>query len=150
MNRFKLHPTTRLFLAITLPLLTACASTTPKAPQAEPAQPTAAAAATPANDYPTLTRVEYVLECMQEQGGQTRDNLYHCACAADKMAEKMNHEEYAQAQTFTYNLSAPGERGAEFRDPPQSAKLRNALKEAKAQAASACFLKPTGKSGDKK
>ncbi|QSA95758.1 hypothetical protein [Methylococcus sp. EFPC2] len=127
-------------------LLSACAASTPKttAPAADAA---AAAESKPANDYPTLTRVEFVLECAQEQPGglQNRDNIYHCACAADQVAEKLGHEDYAQAQTFTYNFGAAGERAAEFRDPPQSAKLRNALKEAKAQAASACFLKPVGK-----
>jgi len=134
-----------ILMAAALSALVACAGNSKAPVPADVSQDAKAA-----NDYPTLTRVEFVLECMQEQGGQTRDNLYHCACAADKVAARMNHEEYAQAQTFTYNFSTPGERGAEFRDPPQSAKLRNALKEAKAEAATACFLKPSGKGAAKK
>jgi hypothetical protein len=118
-------------LSILSALLGACAS----APQ--PA-PTAAAPAAPVNDFPTQTRVEYVLQCMQEHGGQNYDNLYHCVCAADKIAARMSHEEFDQAQTFAYLYNTPGERGGEFRDPPQSKKLRDRLKEAKAEAA-ACF-----------
>jgi hypothetical protein len=91
-----------------------------------------------ASGYPTQTRVEYVLQCMQEHGGQNYDNLYHCVCAIDKIAAKLSPAEFDQAQTFTYLYNTPGERGGEFRDPPQSKKLRDQLKEAKAEAA-ACF-----------
>lgn len=122
---------------VLLAALSGCTEVPKSPPKTEPAVESKAL-----NDYPTLTRVEFVLECMKEQGGQTYDNLYHCACAVDKVAERMSHEEYAQAQTFTHMFNTPGERGAEFRDPPQSAKLRNALKEAKVEAAAACFLKP--------
>lgn len=107
-----------------------------------PPQAAAAPAAKPAdraNDFPTLARVEYVLQCMLEHGGQNYDNLYHCACAADTLAGKLSYEDFAQAQTFTYLYSMPGERGGEFRDPPQSGDLRARLKEAKALAQRTCF-----------
>ncbi|WP_045223306.1 hypothetical protein [Methyloterricola oryzae] len=123
----------RIALCVGLGLLGACAS----APK--PEAPAAAAAAV--NDFPTQARVEYVLGCMQEHGGQNYDNLYHCVCSADKIASKMSYEEFGQAQTFTFLFNTPGERGAEFRDPPQSDKLRKKLKEAKAEAAAACFPK---------
>lgn len=119
----------RLGMLVGLSFLGACASA-PK-PQA-PAE---------SNDFPTQARVEYVLQCMQEHGGQNYDNLYHCVCSADKIAGKMSYEEFGQAQTFTYLFNTPGERGAEFRDPPQSDKLRKKLKEAKTEAAAACFSK---------
>lgn len=112
-------------------LLGACANT-PKA---------ASPAPTEVNDFPTQARVEYVLGCMQEHGGQNYDNLYHCVCSADKIASKMSYDEFSQAQTFTFLFNTPGERGGEFRDPPQSDKLRKKLKEAKAEAATACFPK---------
>lgn len=127
------------FISLLSALLGACAS----APQSQAPQTNAAPAA-PVNDFPTLTRVEYVLQCMQEHGGQNYDNLYHCVCAADKVAGRMTREEFDQAQTFTYLYNTPGERGAEFRDPPQSKKLRDRLKEAKAEAA-ACFPAKPGK-----
>lgn len=100
------------------------------------------------NDFPTLARVEYVLQCMQEHGGQNYNNLYHCTCAVDKIASRMSHDEFVQAQTFTYGFSMAGERGAEFRDPPESAKLREKYKEAKKYAQEACF--PAGADKDVK
>ena len=100
------------------------------------------------NDFPTLARVEYVLQCMLEHGGQNYDNLYHCACAADTIASKMSFEDFGQAQTFTYLFSTPGERGGQFRDPPESQRLRGLLKDSKALAQAKCFPDaPEGDSG---
>lgn len=108
-------------------------------PQVQPAT-------APALDFPTLNRVEYVLGCMQEQGGQNYDTMYHCVCAVDQVDQKMTYAEYDQAQTFTQLYGMGGERGAVFRDPPESARLRDLLKQAKAQAAKVCFpAKPQGR-----
>lgn len=79
------------------------------------------------------------MQCMLEHGGQNYDNLYHCVCVADTLASQLRYEEFAQAQTFTYLYNTPGERGGEFRDPPQSGQLRTRLKEAKALAQQKCF-----------
>jgi len=105
------------------------------APQPQPA----ATGERTVNDFPTLARVEYVLQCMLEHGGQNYDNLYHCTCAADVLASKMSYDDYSQSLTFTYMFSMPGERGGEFRDPPESKRLRELLKESKALAQSRCF-----------
>ncbi|QJD31424.1 hypothetical protein GNH96_11800 [Methylococcus geothermalis] len=106
--------------------------------------PAGAAAPQGANDFPTLTRVEYVLQCMQEHGGQNYDNMYHCACAVDVIAKAMAPEEYDQAVTFTNLFGMAGERGSVFRDPPQSEQLRKKLKDAKAAANDTCFPKAPG------
>ncbi|NJD07163.1 MAG: hypothetical protein FIA97_11810 [Methylococcaceae bacterium] len=113
-------------------------STQPTQPS-NPAETPKETVAKPTNDFPTLSRVEYVLQCMQDHGGQNYDNLYHCTCAVDYIAGKMSHEDFDQAQAFTYLFNTPGERGAEFRDPPQSDKLRSLLKKTKAEAAEQCF-----------
>lgn len=111
----------------------------PAAEAPREAAPSSPPAAESRNDFPTLARVEYVMQCMLEHGGQNYDNLYHCVCAADTVAGKLSYEDFAQAQTFTYLFNLPGERGGEFRDPPQSAQLRTRLKEAKALAQETCF-----------
>ena len=94
-----------------------------------------------ANDFPTQARVEFVLGCMNEQGGQSYDNLYKCVCAVDAVAAEMSHEEFAQAQVFSQLRSTAGERGGVFRDPEQArslvAKLAAVLERARAQ----CFVK---------
>jgi hypothetical protein len=103
------------------------------------------------NDFPTQARVEYVMQCMAEKGGQNLDNMYHCVCAIDKIASKMRFQEYSEALTFTYMFDTPGEKGGEFRDPPKSKELRDKLKEAKKEA-EGCFPEVPGKKaeGEKK
>ncbi len=93
------------------------------------------------NDFSTQTRVEYVLECMNQRGGQSYQFFYPCVCSVDKIATLMTDEEYTQAQTYSRFRSLPGERGSVFRDPPKSRDLRKRLEEAKSLAAKACHLK---------
>jgi len=122
----------RTLSAGTLMLLSACAAHPPVIPPAtETPQVT--------NDFPTQARVEYVLQCMDQHGGQNFDNLYHCICAIDKLAEKFHYQELSEAQTFTYLYDTPGERGAEFRDPPHAKILRDKLKDARKTIDSVCF-----------
>lgn len=96
---------------------------------------------TTTNDFPTLARVEYVLQCMKKHGGQSYDTLYPCACSLDKIASKIPYEEYAQAQTFSYLRGTPGEAGGLFRDPPQAEELSGRLEQAEEEAEKACFVK---------
>jgi hypothetical protein len=112
-------------------LLSGCASGAKPTPSAQ--------TAVPANDFPTLTRVEYVLSCMKEKGGNNYDNMYHCVCAVDHIAAKMPHEEFLQAETFETNKYLGGERGNLFRDPPQAKALRDKLTSVLDEANAACF-----------
>jgi hypothetical protein len=94
-----------------------------------------------ANDFPTQARVEFVLACMNEQGGQSYDTLYKCVCLIDAIATEMSHDEFAEAQVFSQLRSTAGERGGVFRDPVQAqsliAKLEAALERGKAR----CFIR---------
>jgi hypothetical protein len=98
------------------------------------------AGATLANDFPTQARVEFVLGCMNEQGGQSYDTLYKCVCLVDAIATELTHDEFVEAQVFSQLKSTAGERGGVFRDPDQAqvliAKLEAALDRGKAR----CFL----------
>jgi len=68
--------------------------------------------------YPTVDRVEYVLECMQRNGGK-QEFLYKCACVIDEVAQKYAYDDFVEASTAARYQSLAGERGGEFRDPPQ-------------------------------
>ncbi len=124
-----------LALLFTLPLVLSNPSWAAKPKKAEtaPKEP-----APLVNDFPTQARVEFVMQCMAEHGGSNLDNMYHCVCAIDKIAETMNFQDYSESLTFTYMFDTPGDKGGEFRDPPQSKVLRDRLKTAKKSAAS-CF-----------
>lgn len=94
------------------------------------------------NDFPTQARVEYVLQCMARQGGQSYDNLYACICGVDKIAEQISYQEYTSAQMLTYLWSTPGERGGVFRDAATDARKRiKNLAKIQQDAEASCFLR---------
>jgi len=68
--------------------------------------------------YPTVDRVEYVLECMQKNDGK-HEFLYKCACVIDEIAQKYAYDDFVEASTAARYQSLAGERGGVFRDPPQ-------------------------------
>ena len=94
-----------------------------------------------ANDFPTQARVEYVLSCMGEHGGQSYDTLYACICIIDKIADRMSYREYTAAETLSFLFSTPGERGGIFRDAaPQSRKRIKALRALREDAEAGCLI----------
>jgi hypothetical protein len=93
------------------------------------------------NGYPTLARVEYVLQCMEKNGGQNLDALYPCACSIDKIAAQLPYDDFAEAQTFTFMRDASGEAAGLFRDPPRAKELRERLEDAEGVARKNCFVK---------
>ena len=94
-----------------------------------------------ANDFPTQARVEFVLSCMDERGGQSYNSFYPCICAIDKIASKMPYREYTAAETLSFLYGTPGERGGFFRDAaPRSRKRIKAFQALRAEAEAACFV----------
>ena len=94
-----------------------------------------------ANDFPTQTRVEFVLSCMDARGGQSYNSLYPCICAIDRIAAKMPYREYTAAETLSFLYSTPGERGGFFRDAaPRSRKRIKAFQALREEAEAACFV----------
>jgi hypothetical protein len=93
------------------------------------------------NDFPTQARVEFVLGCMSEQGGQSYDTLYRCVCLVDKVAAEMSYKEFSEAQVFSQLRSTPGERGGVFRDPDQAGALVEKLEGAIARGKAECFVR---------
>jgi hypothetical protein len=94
-----------------------------------------------ANDFPTQARVEFVLGCMSEQGGQSYDTLYKCVCLVDAIAVEMSYDEFAQAQVFSQLRSTPGERGGVFRDPDQARTLVAKLQAATERGKAKCLIR---------
>jgi hypothetical protein len=96
------------------------------------------------NDFPTQARVEFVLRCMSENGGQSYDTLYPCVCLIDRIAAAMSYAEFAEAQVFAQLRSTPGERGGLFRDPERSHVLTEKLEAAMQEGRAACFVRDEG------
>ena len=94
-----------------------------------------------ANDFPTQARVEFVLGCMDERGGQSYNSLYPCICVIDKIASRMPYREFAASETLSFLYSTPGERGGFFRDAaPRSRKRFKAFRALREEAEAACFV----------
>ncbi|MGQ0672130.1 MAG: hypothetical protein ACT4N2_04525 [Hyphomicrobium sp.] len=63
-----------------------------------------ALAAEPVNDFPTVTRGDYIFGCMQVNGNN-RLVLERCACSIDVIAGLISHDEYVEAETImSYRL----------------------------------------------
>lgn len=99
-----------------------------------------AGAAAAENDFPTMSRMEYVMECMKDHDGK-HEYLYKCSCAVDQIASRLRYNDYLEASTALRNQSLRGERGAEFRDPPEVRSMAKRYKGVQQQANDACFVK---------
>ncbi len=100
-----------------------------------------AAQTAPRHDYPTQTRVEYVLGCMKLKGGQNYTTMYGCVCAIDRIAEHLDYDEYVQAEMLGFLLGTPGERGGLFRDATPDARDRaKRFEQVRVDAEAACFV----------
>jgi hypothetical protein len=71
------------------------------------------------SEYPTVERVEFVLECMQRNAGK-QEFLYKCACVMDELARRYTYDDFVEASTAARFQSLGGERGGVFRDPPKT------------------------------
>jgi hypothetical protein len=69
-----------------------------------------------AHDYPTVDRVEFVVECMRNNGGEYH-YLYKCACVIDTIAKELTYDQYVEDSTVARYQGMAGERMGEFRDP---------------------------------
>jgi hypothetical protein len=95
----------------------------------------------PAQDhnYPTSERVDYVIGCMAVNGN-TREAMFKCSCAIDKIAALMPYSHYEEAET-ALSLRKGGGVGGRiglFRDPPQIKAVIAELQHAQAAANTQC------------
>jgi len=93
-----------------------------------------------ANDFPTQARVEYVLRCMDSNGGQKYEILYSCTCLIDKIADQIAYDEFVEAEVFLQLRRTPGERGGVFRDPDRASLLVRKINELTEAAKKSCFM----------
>jgi len=108
-----------------------------------------------ANDYPTRDRVEYVLNCLQDLGRNSMDDLQTCSCRIDSIASEMPFETYNYAVTYERNKRMTGEKGSVFRDNKAGKKFAKQLAVVKETAGGQCkqvvqIVAPTDLTGDKR
>jgi hypothetical protein len=94
----------------------------------------------PVHNYPTQARVEYVNECIATHG-DSLSSVYQCSCVIDRIADKLNYDDYVEAVAFSRYSGLPGERSGVFRDSERAQKMGKLFRDVEAQAFSACGLK---------
>ena len=92
-----------------------------------------------AHDYPTVDRVEFVLECLRNNGGE-HQYLYKCSCAIDAIAAELSYEVYVDASTVARYQGMGGERAGVFRDSDGMKDLAKRYRTAQAQAFKQCGI----------
>ena len=66
-----------------------------------------------ANNYPTLDRVQYVLECVQNYPDKVHQEMvYKCSCAIDEIAKQISYDDFINDWTASKAISIAGDRGA--------------------------------------
>jgi hypothetical protein len=91
----------------------------------------------PANNYPTVARIEYVRECMNRAGGK-EGTMYQCACAIDRIAEKFTYDDFVEATTYARYSTLPGEAGGIFRDTDEAKQKAKLFRTVESEAYRAC------------
>ena len=92
------------------------------------------------NDYPTLARVEYVFDCLNENRGPRHEMVYKCVCAADRVAEAVPYDRWVDLSTFFNAQPMAGERGAYVRERTDIQAQLKSYRELQLQAKKACFI----------
>jgi hypothetical protein len=93
-----------------------------------------------AKEFPTVDRVEYVLECMSRNGGGY-EYVYKCSCVIDRIAAQLNYEQYVEAATIARHQSLAGERGGVFRDPDANKEIAKKYRSVQSEANRHCEVK---------
>src|SRR5690625_959058 len=91
-----------------------------------------------ANDYPTETRVDYVLGCMAANG-QDYLTMQKCSCSIDAIAEAMPYEDYERVETIVRMRDRRGELGVLFRTSRMLEDDMQEFTRAQVQADLQCF-----------
>ena len=96
-------------------------------------------AAAAADCYPTVDRVQFVLECMKNHEGKY-EYLYKCSCAIDAIAKQMPYDTFVEAANIARYSGMGGERMGVFRDSDEMRALAKKWKAVEAEANQACFI----------
>jgi len=99
-------------------------------------------AATPKHDYPTVTRVEYVIVCMRDAPKASPEYMYKCSCVVDKIAEHLDYDEFIKESTTSDAISIGGERGEVMRGLKGGRQVARTFRGIENEARKACFMKP--------
>lgn len=129
------HLPARVRVSRALPLLIALAAGPVFGQETKPAPKVDRAAAKAG--YPTSDRVEFVLECMKNNGGEYA-YVYKCSCAIDEIAKRLTYEQFVDGGSSARYQGMGGERTGVFRDAPGAKDMAKRYREAVSTARKTC------------
>ena len=98
----------------------------------------AASAQSPANDFPTQARADYVFACMAANG-QTREVLQKCSCSIDVIASLIPYDAYVAGETVASMAQDIGPVGRAMNAETLAKEDLATLRRAQAEAEVRCF-----------
>jgi hypothetical protein len=101
-----------------------------------------APAAAAENSFPTVDRVLYVQECMRNHPGPHYEMVNKCACALDRLAAEISHEDYVSLSTAANATTIGGERGSYIRESEPLQQEVRRYRALQARVKKACFITP--------
>jgi hypothetical protein len=103
------------------------------------AKPKAKPVAKVAN-YPTLDRVQYVLECVQNYPDKVHQEMvYKCSCAIDEIAKQISYDDFINDWTSSKAITIAGDRGA-IREHQMVKGMVKEFKDVQANAQKICLF----------
>ena len=92
------------------------------------------------NNYPTLDRVQYVLECAQNHPEKVhQEMIYKCSCAIDEIAKHISYDDFINDWTSSKAITIAGDRGA-IREHSMVKGMVKEFNETQAKAQKACLF----------
>jgi hypothetical protein len=93
------------------------------------------------NDFSTVTRVHYVLDCMAaNEDMNVYEGTHKCSCVVDKLAEVFTEREFEDISVGFRYKNLPADRGATFRDDKQIRSGLDLFEETHAKAYKECRI----------
>ncbi|MBU0601831.1 MAG: hypothetical protein KKD25_05460 [Gammaproteobacteria bacterium] len=93
-----------------------------------------------ANDFPTASRVEFALDCIQNYSNN-QEYIYKCSCLIDEIAAKLSYDEYVELSSFSRSAAMSGERGGMFRGTDQTKEAVKKYLGIVSESKKRCFIK---------
>ncbi len=95
------------------------------------------------HEFPTLARVEYVEQCINEFDRPRQELIYKCSCAIDVIATEVDHDTWVGLETFNNAAPIAGERGGYIRERKDLRTQVKSYRDLQSKARKACFLPET-------
>ncbi|WP_438971726.1 hypothetical protein [Methylophaga sp.] len=93
------------------------------------------------NDFSTVTRVHYVMDCMTaNEGMNVYEGTHKCSCVVDKLAEVFTEREFEDISVGFRYKNLPADRGATFRDDKNIQSGLKLYEKTTAEAYKACRI----------